>query len=297
MVDDLLHQRALRALEIMYGGVRIRVYEPVTEYLIHSFSSPDAVYLANVAYVATIVKPTHHDLGESWPEMPWVFPAEIKLLAALALSVPEGHGSLSFAPFPTNHKLSVSATLRLNEPETLRCLNTEALSLSEKLVGPKLPYRLREAKCTSADQFALLASIDLSNSLLMRGLYCLLKSQHLMCYEQFGEEAFMNVQIAREAALELIRERVVANGSKTASYADAHAYIRCNFRLGEALADFFEDQHHRWVATRHPKSQHGTFWTPPLLVDDFFETYSALVSVYRHLLLHEQGRLTADLGD
>lgn len=295
-MDENLLNRGHLYLENTYGGYRIRAYEPVTEYSRTPFISPSAVYLPDAAFVVTVVKSSHHDLGESWPEMAWMYPAEVRLLAALALAIPEGKGAATFAPSPFNRRLALDTDLTLDAPEIIAKVAAEAESACRQLAGPRLPYSLYEWDLDLDDRLTIYTRIDLGDSLLLRGLYCMLKGQHLMAQELFGEDAFVNIQISREAALEGIRERLRGKGVTDPSYVDAHAYVRGQFAFGEALADFLEDQHDRWIATRHPKSKFGTFWTPPLLLDDYFETYGAVVSLYRHLLLDEPGRKTAELG-
>jgi len=114
---------------------------------------------------------------------------------------------------------------------------------------------------------------------------------------EFGEEAVMNIQISREASLEMIREHLLAEGQVNPSFRDAHAYLAKNFTSGQGLADYFEHEHNVWTATKHPNSAFGPIWLPPLLADDFYETYECLGSVYRHLLSGEPEPATALLGN
>ena len=289
-------EKARDAIENWFGGYRIRAYQPDADYEATSYIHPDALYLADQTFVVTVVRSSFADLGESWPEMFWLLPAEVRLLASIALAVPEGYGGVSFVPTPTHTRISIPAGAELDSVETLQYLRSEAARVCAPLLGEQPLYQLRSVTPQTADRTALFKSIDLSDALLMRGLYCLLKSQHLIRTEMFGEEAVMNVQIAREAALELIRRRLRANGSKDPSYADAHAYIRDNFRKGQYLASFLEEEHDLWIAVRHPESRFGSFWTPPLMLNHWSASYFTLISIYRHLLLNERGRATARLG-
>jgi hypothetical protein len=318
-MDDSVLARAAQYLEQAYGGFRIRAFEPVTEYIGSSFITEDAAYLADENYVVTVARSSHHDMGDFWPEMPWLFPAEVRVLAAVALAVPEGRGAAGFAPHRSNQRLGIPTTSSLIQDDVLRAVEAEARELCQNVASLCRPdilwtwgfeaeekrrhsgegetrYRLRDEPVVSSERLGVFQAISLDDALLLRGLYCLLKGQHLSLYQLFWEEAFMNAQIAREAALELIRARLAANGVKNASYADAHQYLREHFLLGGHLADYLLDQHEKWVATRHPNSRHGAFWTPPLMMDDYIHTHGSLVSVYRHLLLDEPGRLTAHLG-
>ena len=104
----------------------------------------------------------------------------------------------------------------------------------------------------------------------------------------------MNLQISREAALHLIREKLQYLGNNNPSFADAHDYVRQHFAFGEYLEEFFKKQHELWVTTKHAASSLGG-WAPSISADDFYETYECLVSVYRHILLGEEGRSSANI--
>jgi hypothetical protein len=289
--DEELSRVAKQWLRNAYGGYRMRAFERSVPYLHQDLVASDTAYLGCPQFVVTVVASHHTDLGESWPEMPWILPAEVRLLASLALSIPEGTGMLSFTPSESERVLDLPDNVPLSEARSLYYLRSAAEQLCLSIVPPNELYEMRTESIKPSDQLALLQAIQYSNNVLMRGLYCMLKSTHLFAIRMFGEEAFMNIQIAREAALELLRDRI---GGQSVGYAAAHSYVRSNFKHGDSLAEFLEAQHDRWVATRHPRSKHGEFWTPPLMLDDYFETHGAVVSLFRHLLLEEPGRFTAD---
>jgi hypothetical protein len=290
--DKELIRIAQQWLRNAYGGYRMRAFERNVPYLNHELITSDAAYLGSPRFVVTVAASHHTDLGESWPEMPWILPAEVRLLASLALSTPEGAGMLSFVPSEFERVLDLPDNVHLSDPQLLDSLRSAAEQLCLSIVPPNEFYEMRSDSIDRSEQVALLESIQYSNNVLMRGVYCMLKSTHLFATRMFGEEAFMNIQIAREAALELIRDRI---GGQSVGYAEAHSYIRSNFKHGDSLAEFLKDQHDRWVATRHPRSRHGEFWTPPLMLDDYHETHGVVVSLFRHLLLKEPGRNIADL--
>jgi hypothetical protein len=290
--DKELTRFAQQWLRNAYGGYRMRAFERSVPYLNHELVNSDTAYLGCPQFVVTVVASHHTDLGESWPEMPWILPAEVRLLASLALSIPKDMGILSFVPSEIERVLDLPNDVHLSDPQSLDSLRTAAEQLCLSVDPPNELYEMRSDSIDRSDQVAILEAIQYSNNVLMRGLYCMLKSTHLFVTRMFGEEAFMNIQIAREAALELVRDRI---GGQSVSYADAHSYIRSNFKHGDGLAEFLEDQHDRWVATRHPRSRHGEFWTPPLMVDDYFGTHGAVVTLFRHLLLKEPGGNANDL--
>ncbi len=59
--------------------------------------------------------------------------------------------------------------------------------------------------------------------------------------------------------------------------------------MGEQLVEYLEEQHEKWVETKHPMSFYGSEWSPSLWADDVFETYECLISIYRHIVLGEPG--------
>src|SRR5690606_37833813 len=96
-----------------------------------------------------------------------------------------------------------------------------------------------------------------------------------------------------EGAIDLVREVLAKGGAARTSERDVFDYLRQNFAHGDALAEYLDDQRQRWVKTKHPRSALGVFWAPPIEADDFFETYEALVSIFRHILVGEVGRSSA----
>ncbi len=291
-IDEYLEERGRE----IHDGVFLRVFDPSRAYLAQSFVRSEAAYLPSPTAVATVVKRSYGNLQGLWPEMLWLYPEEVRLLASIALSVPEDCGALHFAPHWDSVKLPLDLSVDLTDPDELQYLRVEADAVAAHWFPERLPYELRDAEdLGDADRQALFDGIDLADELMVRGLHCMLKSQHLNSNILFGEDAFINIQIAREAGLEMIREVLEEAGHSDPSFADAHQYISDNFKLGEPLAEYFGIQHERWVATRHPKSRFGPYWAAPIHADDFFETYAALVSLYRHLLLSEPGRESACL--
>lgn len=274
-------------------GVFLRLFAPRAEYRAEPFFHSDAIYLSDAKFVAIAAKQHQENQGDIVSELIWLYPEEIRILAALALSVPEGHGSLRF--FPSSRiRLPFSLLDDLSSEKSLGMIREASLSLANDSGFES--YALVDRKQSSIDfQLDLFESIDPSDDLLIRGLTCLLKAQRLIGDRELAQEAYINVSIAREAALEMIREHLEADGHNNPSFADAHDYLVEKFRAGEHLAEFLLYQHRLWVETKHPKSALGPLWMPQLMADDFYETWEALVSVYRHILTGEPGRESAYL--
>jgi hypothetical protein len=279
-------------------GVFLRIYDPVVRYIEDQLLEADAAYVPGEETVFTVVKQQPSNWGEqNWSELAWVYPEEVRLLASVALSIPEGYGTLAFAPNGTQLRLDIG-NKELANMELIHRIKRLAILTARKTFGNKVRYSLRRAK-TSGETFQrrLYNGIDTGDALLIRGLSCLLKSQHLMAVEcrTFCEDAFINVQIAREGALQLIRRLLTNRTGGPVSYEDAYEYIQQNFRMGDAIANYLREQYEKWIMAKHPECRWGIFWSPPLLADDFFETYEALVSIYRHIITGEPGGEAAAL--
>lgn len=275
-------------------GVFLRVFEPGIAYRQESFLDRDAIYIANPDCVFIVVR-QDSTLGP-YPELAWLFREEVRILATIALSVPEGHGMIAFKPGP-RESLNVDPCTPLHIPALTNLAQRNAKKL---LAAQHLAAKFELSSWAGYDEEFdddLFDGIDLHNDLMVRGLYCLLKGARLMEERDFSEEAVMNIQIAREASLELIREQLMTEGNNNPSFADAHRYITENFVAGRHLADFFRREHDLWVTMKHPKSNFGPVWIPPLMADDFYDTYSGLVSVYRHLITGEPGSATLDVPE
>ena len=279
-------------------GVFLRIYNPVVKYIEDQLLEADAVYIPGEEVVFTVVEQRPSNWGgQSSSELSWVYPEEVRLLASIALSVAEGLGTLSFAPNGVQVRLNIDRE-GLTDTILLHKIGQQAVQIARKTYGDEVRYGLRSAKTSGvAYQRELYNGIDTGDALLIRSLSCLLRSQHLMaidCYA-FCEDAFINVQIAREGALQLIRRLLKSSSGESVSYEDAYEYIKQNFQIGDALADYLREQYDKWIMAKHPECRWGIFWSPPLSAEDFLETYEALVSIYRHLITGEPGRETAAL--
>lgn len=273
--------------------VNLRLLQPEFQYPISVFKHPDALYYPSkkVVFLVTKTQSTNHQ-DDVFTEIAVWNPAEVKLLGTLALSVPEGHGLITYAPsdyIPLRH---VPLTSDLSSDNVIEICLKNAINLqTEKESVDRKEYALRTIDRSSPDiEKEIFENIDIENGTLMRGLYTLIKSTLAMHSMYFMEEAFMNLQISREAALQIIRDRLQAQGISNQSYADVHDYIRSHFEMGESLAEYLQEQHEKWIETKHPMSIFGREWAPSLMADDVFETYECLVSVYRHIVLNEPGR-------
>lgn len=280
-------------------GVVIRVFAPLTEYVAPGFFHRDAVYSADPAVVFAATRQREESMGDVCTEVATLAPEEVRLCATMTLSVPEGAGMVRFVPTHICDKINLAGRADLRDPAVLAQCGDHALELlaahKPTIVGP---YRLKSADRSDPEtELALYKAIDLQDGVLIRGLYTLIKGQGLMGSDLFifMEEAFMNLQISREAALQLVRDHLRYLGNANPSYADAHDHVRKHFDYGDHLARFLEEQHELWVETKHPCSSVGAEWAPSISADDFYDAYGCLISLYRHILLGEEGRSSAHI--
>jgi hypothetical protein len=252
------------------SNVVVRVFEPLTEYVLPGFRHRDAIYAPDAEVVFAATRQIHDALEYVTTEVATLLPEEVRLCATLALSVPEGRGIAAFVP-SVSDTIALDSATDLSDPGSVARCRKSAIELLKQNRRPKREYEFRDAERSDSEtEKRIFEAIDVEDGVLIRGLYTLLKSQALVGCDLtlFMEEAFMNAQISREAALQLIREHLQATGRPNASFADAHDYIRRSFDLGEPLAKFFEDLHEKWVETKHPFSSVGEEWAPSIWADD-----------------------------
>jgi len=272
--------------------VCVRLLRPGFEYPIHDFKHRDALYYPSEDAVFIVTKKQSSKYSDGvYTEVAIWNPDEIRLLGTLTLSVPEGGGIPVFAPWHVSELRNIPLSSDLSSDSIIKSCLEAAISLRvENEQSNRKKYVLRTLIHSDPNvEKDLFENIDLRDGILMRGLYTLIKSQLLMHGYDFMEEAFMNLQVSREAALQIIREHLHFLGNPNPSYRDAHNYIRSNFQLGEELVEYLEEQHEKWIETKHPMSVYGTEWAPSLWADDIYETYECLISIYRHIVLGEPG--------
>jgi len=269
-------------------GVAVRVLDPREMIRPEEFINPQALYLTGEGYAATVVLQDPVLQSDASSEVAWVYPEEVRLLSALALAIPEGCGAIRFVP--SEQFQLVGQFTRLDTEDAILAARDLAKHFSGRIFGQPAMQLHDWDEAPRSVESAIFDSIDPAHGLLIRSLYCLLKSQRLARDIDLAEEAVMSIQIAREGALELIRARLKAHGMVNASYEDAHRYLEREFETGDALAGFLREQHDLWVATPHPSSRYRELWAPSLCYDDMHETYESLVSIFRHLIIGEHGR-------
>ena len=270
--------------------VWVRLLRPRSEYPVGCFKHRDALYYPSedVVFIATKEPPYGVSEVAIWGS------AEIRLLGTLALSVPEGGGRITFIPWYCGYIPGLPVISDLSSDNViLSCVEFAKQLLASNEESNRNPYILFNAQRSDKNiEYQLYENIDPEWGLLMRGLYTLLKSQTLILTDPYVcmEEAFMNLQISREAALQIICDHLRSTGNPEATTRDVYNYIRSNFILGDPLVRDLELQKESWVETKHPMNPFVEDYAPWLRADDVFEPYDTLVSIYRHIVLDETGR-------
>jgi hypothetical protein len=269
--------------------VWIHLLKPGEEYPSDCFKHRDALYYPSEEVVFIATKETSYHVSEVaiWRS------AEVRLLGTLALSIPEGGRRVTFIPWGGDYVPELTSNSDLSSKNVIHLCAEFAKRLrvlhEESNQKPYVLFNAQRSDTTTEHQ--LYENIDLEWGLLMRGLYTLLKSQIIIHTDLYicMEEAFMNLQISREAAIQIICEHLRCTGNPKATTRDVYDYIRSNFVLGAELAQDLELQNESWIETKHPRNPFAEDYAPWLIADDVFEPYDALISIYRHIVLGEPG--------
>lgn len=279
------------------NSVKVHLLRPGFEYPENSFKHRDALYYPSkdVVFIATKQPVSHHD--SVYTEIAIWEPDEIRLLGTLTLSVPENGGWVGYYPWDATYIRMPIATDLSSNSNISSCLDFARDLLAKNEESRRNSYLLRSQRSLprSGSQIEndLFDNIDPTNSLLIRGLYHLIKCPLLLTvnadYPMFMEEAFINLQISIEASYQIFRQRICAVENPNPSRKDVFEYINSNFAKNESWVDYLEEQYEKWIETKHPMSAYGSAWAPPLLADDIYETYGTVISIYRHIVLGEPG--------
>lgn len=113
----------------------------------------------------------------------------------------------------------------------------------------------------------------------MRGLSCLLKSKILALSSLVIEEAALLLYFSKEAAFYLLKEN-----KRLKSINDVYEYIKSNVPNGIPLAQYYYQCRELRNMLCHPNSHKERLSIIPMMADDYYDTYSALVELYRYLI-------------
>jgi hypothetical protein len=239
------------------------------------FRSNDALYFASPTLTYSVV-PWEDPSFDEFSEVSWTHVGNIRLWGALAFAIVEGKGFYSFYPL-AQRELYVSS------------LDGGLVHRAAARVAAIKPqsYALHWVKPDVREIAALYQALREADDILLRGVSCYLKSHLLWEHTLFMEEMGVNLHIALEAGLSVLRRRLSHSVGSDVSFQAAYTFVRQTFSHGEALVAFWENcRHHRNILL-HPDSHYGAFAMPPMAADDVLELLDPMLSLYRYLLIGE----------
>lgn len=294
-----------------------RVLSPSGVYPSDSVGFPDAVYVADDELSFSVHKVTTHTRGregedESYSEVQWLNPAEVRLYGSLLLSIDIEDQYLAFYPHGTVEGLNVDSC-DISDPEWL--IDAVKPMLISKMSAPDHhePGYPAPQRNTYKDSHIVLPpaisdttydfrrdinfvlarevydNIKLDDDLYIRGIYTLIKGGMLRVHYEFLEEAIYNLFISMDVAFSLVRKTLRVKGVINPSSTDAMTFVlkafNENHRIkGKGVEKWFEEYYDRRIMSFHPESRHGIVPHAPLYADDFHHLYTDLIEIFRYLI-------------
>jgi len=267
-----------------YQKIIFRLMHPKGRYPSQSLIHEDAAFVHSLhrGYIFTIVRQTESDKHQS--EVCWATPSEIRLWASVALAYREA--ALSICIFP-----SIMTVLPFSAPRFDSSLMWQiAFHFDKTYLGPYAgelgSYHHRGDVCDPEIQAALLHCISPDDSVLIRGLANLLKSNILSSADRlFMEEAILLMFFAMEAGLEIARRQLEQEGIQNPSFEDAMEHVSSGVAPRDAAVEYFRECYDKRVVLVHPSNRVSAEVVPLLWADDFYDNYEVVADMYRRLLL------------
>ena len=279
--------------------ILVRAYSPLGFYPAEVMSHPEGVLVLDDDLIFSAVPEREIDV-RPFPERIWVHPTELRLLAAVTLSVQHRHGKVYTYPDVMPVRVDVEEDQSLEDQSTQEFLRSQLIEeLSARSSDhnplfytpvPRPPhfsghtYSFNKNAVDVNHQREVFESIDLDDDLLVRGLGALLKGEPLNVHHIFHTEACMSLYVAMEAAMHIVLRRL-QNQMDNPSSRDASQYIADAFGNSSAPDQWFEEYYNDRIRTVHPNSRHfGVFPYAPLAADDYYDLYDQLRSLYDFLI-------------
>jgi hypothetical protein len=127
-------------------------------------------------------------------------------------------------------------------------------------------------------------SIDINDSLVIRGIYTLIKAGMLKSHYQFLEEAIYSLFITMEVSYRLVLRELKSRGIENPTSQDAMTYIHDAFYDIHRVDKYFEEYYEGRIMSLHPESRFGVHPHAPLAVDDCYELFNDMIEVYAFLI-------------
>lgn len=242
-----------------------------------SFRTDDAIYFASPSLAYTVV-PAEEPNEIGFSEIAWTTLGNIRLWGALAFSIVEGKGFYSFYPLASRELYFAN----LQDEKRIRRIAERAAAEHE----PQ-SLHLHWVKPSPEQVGALYAALVEADNVLLRGVSCYLKAHLLWGCPLFDEEMGINLYIALEAGLNVIRRRLSTTAGREVGFRAVFDFVRKTFSYGDALAEYWENAHDDRNALLHPDNDFSPYVIQPMSADDIIELFDPMLSLYRYLLLGE----------
>jgi hypothetical protein len=215
-----------------------------------------------------------------WNELAWADVGEIRFWGALAFSIPEGKGFYAFYPLDEGYELPKAIWA-----ETLN--SSLAQKLAQRTAAGTSPqkHELHWRRPDAIEIAALYDALLQADNVLLRGVNCYLKAHMLWKHHLFAEEMGINLYIALEAGLSVLRRRLSPSLNHQVSYQDVFDHIRATFTCGDALVAYWEDCRDDRNIVIHPDCYLGPEVMHPRSADDIWELFDPMLSLYRYILI------------
>jgi hypothetical protein len=257
----------------------VRVLSARGSYPLQSFAHRDALYCANPSLVFTAV-PSEPPNEWGWNELAWADIGEIRFWGALAFAIPEGAGFYGFYPVDEYCDIPAAIWSERLDPAVAERLASRAAS---KMTPQN--HDLHWHRPDPGEIRALYDALLGADNLLLRGVNCYLKSHMLWKHRMFAEEMGINLYIALEAGLSVLRRRLSVAEGRDVSYQDVYDHIAERFTCGDALVGYWEDCRDDRNIVIHPACRLGPQVMHPRSADDIWELFDPMLSLYRYILI------------
>lgn len=265
---------------------RLCILSPCGSYPDIRFRTDSSLYVADKTLVYSVVE--HEPPNEyGWSEIGWNDIGEIRLWGALALSIREGEGFFAFVPNLEEYGRTPTVLYleRLRED-----LIDKVVSRTVAGAGDR-SYKLHWIGPRLAEVRRLYDALQRASTSSLRGLNCFLKALAIWSLPRASglltEEIGFNLYIALEGGLAEIRKGLSASAGCMVSYSEVLNFVAQNFTYGEALANYWEEAHDDRNALLHPDNPDAPYVIHPMSVDDIWELFDPMLSLYRFILLGE----------
>jgi hypothetical protein len=267
---------------------------PLGRYPADSFRTESAALVTSPELCFSVVRIEHEDW--SFSEVDCLESVEIPLLGSVLLA---GEGGTPYLyPYPTGHSVlletenlgelddgaivSCESFLMDSAREHFRENSSRCLHKPAALGGEK--YDLVPCAAANEDRLILLERLKVADTVILRGVNCLLKARMAFQHPELGEAGCIFLWIALDAAHSVVLEELRRTGTINPTSKDAARYFEKISGEGSDWENFFEDDYMNRIRAIHPSNRFGPEVIPQFLADDFLELYDSLIPLFDFLV-------------